>query len=217
MRFLLFNLVVAAAILYLVTGDDAGAFRWLGLNEATTEKIVGLRESAVKKIEAVAEVAKAKPTLDETIERSVKRLPQMLPKTKAAETKRPAITPPARPDAAKPKPVKRTRVASKDRPMSLLPEGGSAQRELPPIPDAKWVETRKVHMTPQPGSDRVGEPIPADPAVRRRRAEVLGGVTQAKKFALKDGEAMMSPSDRLRELGNLADEMELLYFSSLGN
>ncbi|MDP6390792.1 MAG: hypothetical protein QF654_12935, partial [Alphaproteobacteria bacterium] len=104
-----------------------------------------------------------------------------------------------------------------DRPTSLLPEGESAKRELPPIPGAKWVETRKVHMAPKPGSDLIGEPIPADPAVQRRRDEVLGGATQAKKFALKDGEALMSPSDRLRELGNLADEMELLYFSSLGN
>ena len=96
-------------------------------------------------------------------------------------------------------------------------ESKSAKRELPPIPDAEWVETRKVHMAPKPGSDAVGEPIPADPAVQRRRAEVLGDATPAKKFTLKDGEVLMSPSDRLRELGNLADEMELLYFSSLGN
>ena len=64
------------------------------------------------------------------------------------------------------------------------------------------------------------EPLPAvrDPAVAKRRAEVLGGVASAggaPSVALAEGEQLMSPEQRVRELHALAEEMELLFVDKM--
>ncbi|MCH8037778.1 MAG: hypothetical protein IIC53_11755 [Proteobacteria bacterium] len=78
---------------------------------------------------------------------------------------------------------------------SGAPSGGTAQaafvRDLPPVDD---------------------------PAVAKRRAEVLDGIAafdSAPEVTLAEGETLMGPEERLRELYRLAEEMELLFVTKL--
>ncbi len=50
-----------------------------------------------------------------------------------------------------------------------------------------------------------------DPAVARRRAEVLGEIAEAQPPGAADEATFMTPSDRQRELYRLAQEMELIF------
>ena len=55
-------------------------------------------------------------------------------------------------------------------------------------------------------------PAFTEPAVAKRRDEILKGVAPAEpRLALKQGERMMTPEQRRKELFSLAEEMELLY------
>lgn len=67
-----------------------------------------------------------------------------------------------------------------------------------------------------------------DPAVAKRRAEVLDGIAAldstplppapeiaVPEVALAEGETLMGPEERLRELYTLAEEMELLFVTKL--
>lgn len=61
-------------------------------------------------------------------------------------------------------------------------------------------------------------PVLRDPAVAKRRAEVLEGIAStdaAPALALADGERLMSPEQRVRELHALAEEMELLFVDKM--
>ncbi len=63
-----------------------------------------------------------------------------------------------------------------------------------------------------------------DPAVAKRRAEVLDGIAAldstppeivVPEVTLAEGETLMGPEERLRELYTLAEEMELLFVTKL--
>ena len=61
-------------------------------------------------------------------------------------------------------------------------------------------------------------PAVTDPAVAKRRAEVLDGIAvadRAPSMALAEGERLMSPEQRVRELHALAEEMELLFVNKM--
>ena len=56
------------------------------------------------------------------------------------------------------------------------------------------------------------DPAVADPRVAKRREEILAGIApEPKGPVLKEGEPMMTPAQRRKELFSLAEEMELLY------
>lgn len=110
--------------------------------------------------------------------------------TAPTETAAETVPPEPAPDAAAP---------------SGAPSGGTAQaafvRDLPPVDD---------------------------PAVAKRRAEVLDGIAAfdsapllpareiaAPEIALAEGETLMGPEERRRELYTLAEEMELLFVTKL--
>lgn len=110
--------------------------------------------------------------------------------TAPTETAAETVPPAPAPDAAAP---------------SGAPSGGTAQaalvRDLPPVDD---------------------------PAVAKRRAEVLDGIAAfdsapvspapeiaAPEVTLAEGETLMGPEERLRELYTLAEEMELLFVTKL--
>ena len=200
MRFLIFNLVVGAAIFYLVADGDAA--RQLGLSEATVAKV----GSVTEKIQSVFEgerpqVSVTKPVtapktpakgLDAAVKQSMKRI-------QARSLEKPAP------------PVKTPRAAlEKTAPpvVDPLPAPKKVAKAVPPpIGDAKYVATRPVKPAPKPVA----------PEVESRRAEVMGAKKGDRSFAVENGEALMSPAERLRELSNLADDMELVYFNSLEN
>ena len=74
------------------------------------------------------------------------------------------------------------------------------------------------HPVPDP-AEAVARAAVIDPAVARRRAEVLGETaavvetpaTGKPEIAIAEGETLMSPRQRRKELYNLAQEMELLF------
>lgn len=106
--------------------------------------------------------------------------------TAPTETAAKTVPPAPAPDAAVP---------------SGAPSGGTAQaarvRDLPPVDD---------------------------PAVAKRRAEVLDGIAAfdsaprevaVPEVTLAEGETLMGPEERRRELYRLAEEMELLFVTKL--
>lgn len=189
MRFLLFNLAVGAAIFYLLTGDPGA-----------TAHQAGLPESAVTAIDTLGD--QARQAVVQTVAKAV--TPE--PKEQApAPEPQPAAAPKAAAAPVKPKEAQ-----------SPPPATAAATRP------AAFVPTRPVHATPAPKADPAAEapsgPLAdASPALAQRRAEVLGNPAPAGKFEIKSGERLMSARDRYLELNKLVDDMELVYFNSLGN
>lgn len=187
MRFLLFNIAVGAAVIYLLVGDPAATARQAGLPEA-----------AVSTIDALSHKAK------KTVVERVTELPQPVSQLK--------------PDVAKAAP-KPNLVA---KPVVEAVAETLAPKAVPSINQAKFIPTQPVHSAPTPkrypaAKAKKGDRAPLPPQLSQRRAEVLGNGKTDGKFAVKDGAAMMSPGDRYRELSKLVDDMELVYFNSLGN
>ncbi|MBK19966.1 MAG: hypothetical protein CMM52_14130 [Rhodospirillaceae bacterium] len=91
----------------------------------------------------------------------------------------------------------------------VLPE----KQVAPPPPAPSAVAPTTAQPSPKVAG---GVPTDLDPAVAKRRAEVLGdSAPPASEPVLKKGEKLMSSSDRRRELLSLAEEMELLYAKSI--
>lgn len=185
MRFLLFNIAVGAAVIYLLVGDPAATARQAGLPEA-----------AVSAIDALSH--KAKKTVVESVAEAPQSAAQPNPTSAVAKA------------ALAPKPVAK--------PVAEI----QTPKPATPIKQAKFVPTKPVHTTPAPKRNpaaeaKKGDPAPLPPQLSQRRAEVLGNGRADGKFAVKSGAAMMSPGDRYRELSKLVDDMELVYFNSLGN
>jgi hypothetical protein len=119
----------------------------------------------------------------------------------AAEAPRPMPkppTPPATPEAASDKPV-----VPAPAPVVTPPE----------LPSAQEVAERAARPPVTVAATRPDAPI--DPAVARRRAEVLadGPVPPATRQASKP--AFMTPAERVRELQRLAEEMEIVFTDRL--
>lgn len=72
--------------------------------------------------------------------------------------------------------------------------------KTPPITDAE---------PPATDATATASPLLADPAVARRRAEVLGSVDG--QPALAEGTALMAPEERRRQLFSLAENMEFMF------
>ncbi len=203
MRFLLFNAAVVAALIYLLSADRsefrAAADRLYDtvgrVEDAARDGIerVGsaARDSAPS--EAATETAASQDEPREEKGRTRQSEPDPnpeRPRRLAAETAPEPVPPAPAPGAAAP---------------SGAPSGGTGEaalvRDLPPVDD---------------------------PAVAKRRAEVLDGIAAldsapvpaapevaALEVALAEGETLMSPEERLRELYTLAEEMELLFVTKL--
>ncbi len=120
---------------------------------------------------------------------------------------------------------------------------GSAARDSAPAEAATETATETVPPAPAPDaaapsgapSDGTAQaalvrdlPPVDDPAVAKRRAEVLDGIAAldstplppapeiaVPEVTLAEGETLMSPEERLRELYTLAEEMELLFVTKL--
>lgn len=86
-----------------------------------------------------------------------------------------------------------------------------------PAPDAAAPSGASSGGTVQAAFVRDLPPVD-DPAVAKRRAEVLDGIAafdSAPGVTLAEGETLMGPEERLRELYTLAEEMELLFVTKL--
>lgn len=194
MKYLLFNVAVAAALVFLFTAD-----------RAEVQKVAGQVHDAAGDVKAYA--SKALDTGRTLLKRDTAKpkheteAPPPVPSTPAVRPPTKPVSPPA---AARPEP-KAAPPAAKP----LLPRRLAAN--LPAVPEAG----RKP--APKPG--RAAAPVDLDPAVAQRRREVLDGIDTAAAVdtapVLKEGSHLMTPSERRKELLSLAEEMELLYARSL--
>ena len=212
MKFVLFNIAVGAAAIYLLVGDPGATARQAGLPEAAISAIDALSHKAKKTVvDNVAEVPQpiAQP------EAAIDALSHKAKKT-VVEVPQPIAQPKPFPTVAKATPK------TADEPITKPIVEAQAPQTAPTIRQAAFVPTKPVHIAPTPKRNpgveaRKGNPVSLSPQLSQRRAEVLGNGKTDSKFAVKDGAAMMSPGDRYRELSKLVDDMELVYFNSLGN
>ena len=214
MRFLLFNLVVGAAVFYLLTGDPGNAARKAGLSEDAASTIETLSEKARRAVKAgvsETEPAKSAKPSKTSSDAKIEAAQTDSPKTGSKVTTAPKSAPPK---SAMPKPAERKPIATK-----AVAAESTAPRSMA---EPRYVETRPVHAAPSarqlaataPGRPATGE---VAPAVAERRAEVLGGQPKSGKITVAGESGLMSPRDRYHELSKLVDDMELVYFNSLGN
>ena len=204
MRFILFNLVVGAAVVYLISGNAGDAARNAGLPETTASVIKDIGDKARATVaKAVEKMPNGAPTAVEN------------PKPKAV-----AKTPNGAPTAVgnpKPKAVAKTHETS-----ATAIKTPEPNKTVPSLKKTKTVVSRPIHKTPPSKANPVdeapkGQIASVSPEVDKRRAEILGKTDDGPKYAIEGGEQLMSATDRYRELSKLVDDMELVYFNSLGN
>ncbi len=169
-------------------------------------------EPVVEKVEAAEAAPPPPPPAPEQIAEAPRRLDPPLPPVapeQVAETPK-RLDPPHPISAPAPEPVtakKPTLVAAAEVPEEL-PEQFVPARPTPTV-DYKAAEGR----------------LPTkDPAVAKRQAEVLAGATpapQAKtaakssEYAIAEGETLMTPRQRRKELDHLAEDMEFFFIDKL--
>ncbi len=185
MRFLIFNAAVVAALVYLLSADRS-EFR-AAADRLYDNRLYDMADRVEDAArDGIERVGSAARDSAPAEAATETAATETAPTEAAAET----VPPAPAPDAAAP---------------SGAPSGGTAQaalvRNLPPVDD---------------------------PAVAKRRAEVLDGIAAldstplppapeiaVPEVTLAEGEALMSPEERLRELYSLAEEMELLFVTKL--
>jgi hypothetical protein len=115
----------------------------------------------------------------------------------------PPMSKPVRPDSKTPAPMSEIKAPA--------PSSSPATKPDVPAPE-KPVAVKQTNELPKLAT---AEPAPKlEPAVAKRRAEVLGlDAPQAAGVAVE--EKLMSPEQRRRELFTLAEEMELFYVRRL--
>ena len=203
MRFILFNLVVGAAVVYSISGNAGDTVRNAGFSETTASVIDDIGN-------------KARATVAKAVEKTPNGAPTAVenPKPKAV-----AKTPNGAPAAAgnpKPKAVAKTHETS-----ATAIKTPEPKKTVPPLEETKTVISRPIHKTPPSKADTVdgapkGQLASVSPEVDKRRTEILGRRDDGPKYAIEGGEQLMSATDRYRELSKLVDDMELVYFNSLG-
>jgi hypothetical protein len=197
MRFVLFNLVVAAALVYLVTGGSPEKLTAMGVPETV--------------VDAIEEV-KGK-TLDSK-KQPVKELKQVAVVHDQVD---PELQPEPEPYAAPIKKPLKFKTPETKLPPLAVPRW---------VPETKVLKPDETLMATKPGiKPRVMPNEKLAPEVKRRRAEIFGITDKPaakpvpkpqKTYAVKAGEKLMSPSQRRRELRALVEDMELLYLDKAG-
>ena len=204
MRFLLFNLVVAGALFYLFTADRDDIRNVASTAHATVDQMEELTYTAVDTVNGLVE------------EKADFKAPVFEP-----------VLPPEHVAAARPAEVETPPqpVVAETKDDGASEESGTADEEITkPVMVAaaelpiQEVAVLPVHPVPDPAAALARAAV-IDPAVARRRAEVLGEGAAAvetpaagkPEIAIAEGESLMSPRQRRKELYNLAQEMELLF------
>jgi hypothetical protein len=198
MKFMFFNIVVGAALVYLVTGGSPEVLSKLGVPSPVLDTIEDVKER-VSSVESVIKKVREDTT--------------SVPKAKSIK---PQVIPTKDVDEIKQEPV----IASQ----SFKPK-----QKLPELTEPTWIPETKTNQPDEMlGTGKVQKQIAT--AVQQRRDEILGkGITPTPQkssasimgvnpaYTMKDGEQLMSPSQRRRELRSLVEEMELLYLDKAGS
>ncbi|ABK42706.1 hypothetical protein Mmc1_0179 [Magnetococcus marinus MC-1] len=218
MKYLLFNVVVGAALLYLFAGPS-------NLPSLPSKPTAQLPHD-----------------LDRVADRMIKNLDQRLqenliqrPQTQPAVEKRQPKSVPTPPNLER----EASQLAEPSAPLAVSPQVTPVSPPLPEQPAPPLFKAapaaRAIATKPQVDPPSQTEPparvaVALEPAVMQRRAEVLAGTgvvippemivehhTTPNKVAVKlaEGESLMSPHNRRRELRALANDMESLYIDIL--
>ena len=196
MRFILFNIVVAAGLVFLLTrtGDlvaPAGRDTFSDVVLKATEIGDQVAEKLARARRSTASDETGAPVMN------ADRDPPAAPGTpKAVEATEPSPSPPTGPRAVAGSQAAEESVT--DAEPAALP---------PPLPAAIEVPPRTVAAVPADDLDA---------EVRKRRAEVLGEGSAKARFTVEEGSELMTPAERRRELDALVEEMELLYIGQIG-
>ena len=195
MKFLLFNAAVIAALVYLFGMDQSDLDAATDHLQTSADR---LEEATQDTVDAALDGLRAAPAPRDAPARGGAEDP--VAPVKAAEA--PGIAPEANErQAVDPATAPKTDPTPEtDAVASTLAKGGSEAAEGNDLPSPDLL------------------PAVRDPAVAKRRAEVLGGVASADgapSVALAEGEQLMSPEQRVRELHVLAEEMELLFVDKM--
>ena len=191
MKFLIFNLVVAGALIYLVTGGDLSR---LPSSDETAHRATNAAKVMVDRGHDLANKIIAQ--IDRTND-----TPRREKNRKAAA----ALVEPGAPAKLMP-PVLRHKVAPPTAPMHDQELNNTGRARLAPVDeDGKKAVPEIISTLPN-------QPQISHPEVLQRRAEVLaeGPVQNATNTP-----NFMSPRDRRRELHALSEEMEMLFAQSI--
>ncbi len=185
MKFLIFNLVIAAALIYLVTGGDLSRF-------------ASSSETAHQVTNAAKVMVDRGQTFADNVIKQINRTNSTRRRDKNGETTAiPAMPePPALHNKVVP-PI----AAGRDQRLN-----NSVQTPTAPV---KKDDKKPIQKTVVPSPNM---PSNNDPDVLRRRAEVLAEGPVQKSASTQ---RFMSPRDRRRELHALTEEMELLFAQNM--
>ncbi len=197
MRFLLFNLVVSAALVYLLLGEHPTAVID-GVVGEVRDRVAAASDTTERLIDSGAAIDGSAQTGDvqptpwaDTVEEAPARIDEFISLTSQTH---PRIEPEPEEtdvDSSSPSGV-----------VERYPLAAVAHEPIPFPSTSVWPSEQPL--------------IPVDdPAVIRRRAEVLGIVASGDETPGADTSVFMSPSERQRELHALAEEMELLFANEL--
>jgi hypothetical protein len=219
MRFLIFNAVVVAALFYLFNADRDDIASAADTAHSVIARAQDAASSAVDRARDISETHRLQERLDEFSRRmgdvvpadETKTLPQDRPVPKVSEnleTPRPPL-PPEPEESGTKAPETGTRLAQADAAEPTIPE--------------RWIPERPNYTVDHEAAETAIPEVPTeDPAVAKRRAEVLGNSEETRpsrrnsEIAIAEGESLMTPRERRKELHNLAEDMELVFIKKLG-
>ena len=211
MKYIIFNIVVAGALVYLVAGDDLKlpgsadeAVRNAETNlDSTLDQIrPQVEETASKVAEQVA--AKVAARIADEITEKLARLPETESDVPAPIEATLTATPPE---------MDSTTAAMLDKDERLYQdpaeENGPAtvssmEAPLPPVEDI-YIEPEVTHKPIEGLEESIGH-----------STELAQNSSRSDVIQIAEGEELMSPRDRQRELDALAQNMEMLFLSRAG-
>ena len=242
MRFLLFNLVVVGALYYLFTADHADIQNVAANAHATVDKVERMATTAVDTVDAVPESIRDRLAKVSHIEsKPVPERPEPFETTAVADAPPP---PPAAPEdlaaAETPVPVKAApEPVVAEAPVRAIPvaEGPAPKATPAPQPAAEQTAPAPVAPTNRPRM-LAAEDLPvtevaalpvhkADPATAAPAPKAVAmapaapsapATAPAKKaeVAIAEGETLMSPAQRRKQLFALAEDMEMFFIDRAG-
>ncbi len=206
MRFLVFNAAVVAALVYLLSADRS---EFHAAADRLYDTVGRVEDAARGGIERVG-VAARDSAPSEAAPATETALSQAAPREEEGRTRQSEPDPkPERPRRQAPETAPET-VPSAPAPGAAAPSGGTLEaalvRDLPPVDDPAVARRR---------SEVLDGIAALDSVPRATRAQVAAPQIAAPQVTLAEGETLMSPEERLRELYTLAEEMELLFVTKL--
>lgn len=200
MKFLVFNITVAAALIYLLTTDRADVQNTVGrIHDAAAE----MKQAAVRVVDRGRSLVGRTSNKAETVEPTAAFA---VPPASGAAQPAPRAFPMDTPDRqvqteAPPPPLRRGKEVA-----------AAATNAPPPAP---------AGVAPDPLVNATAAADPKEAAALRRREEILRGIDPAVLFPGSKTEEepapkAVSPAERRKQLYALSEEMELFYVRTLG-